>query len=957
MAVIHLGTEVTLATIPQATINNGDIAYIDLNDCTRKMVFDSVSERAHDIVNHPYYVRPDDYDVGVWIEDVGADQPQAWNGAQIRTGIIKSINWEDGIAGTMLDLDGELLAIKNGTFAAAGIQIGWISGAAKIYVGDGANKYIKWDGVDLTWKAAHTELDASGNLVATNVNLTGTITATLGNIGGFTIGAASITSTLIGLHSAGYAEGAEILLGHATLYASAKIAFKADGSGKLASGNIAWDADGAITMAGSITSSATITGGTLQTAPSGARSVLNSAGLAIYDATAQRAKIGSDGAGWLGASNVFSWTTAGVVNLSGFTPGGSDITVISGGNTVTISSGATAFLAGPTGSPTVTITQAGVLNATGANISGAITGSTIDIGGSDTTSFHVDVNGNLWLGAVTYDIATNPFAVSNAGVMRAVSGTIGGWTLSSTALTGTSSILKSSGVLSLGTGADSYLTANRIYIDGPNNKMSVGTTFKVENGVITATSGTIGGWTLGATSLTSTNIGLHSGASAQILLGHATDYASAKIGLKNDGSGKLAGGGITWTAAGNVTIGDATRYIKYDGFLTINVDANVGTGTGVIYKGGKRWLYDFNPAWNGTVTPNGFNLFLGVEAGNLTMGSTATITSQSSFNIGIGYQTLFSNTTGNYSIGIGYQSLYFNNAGCYNIGIGPYSLYSNTTGNENVTIGPYSLYSNTTGNQNVAVGIGALFSNTTGHYDIALGIDAGRYIANGTANQTSNTSVYLGANTRAYANGDSNEIVIGYAAIGNGSNSVTLGNTSIASTYLQGNIIITTGKYIGLDNAASKARIYFEDAATDTISFWSCAVGIGVLPYSGCKLHLKGIGTTSSTYGLICHDSNSTACFYTMDDGSVWIKSNCSALSFTDRTPFFDGDALTAIAGIKGIDGKIDHSTLPEFARHYPTNPKDEPERDIGAMVSILTRAAQQLSARLEIFENKHLLN
>lgn len=67
---------------------------------------------------------------------------------------------------------------------------------------------------------------------------------------------------------------------------------------------------------------------------------------------------------------------------------------------------------------------------------GALSAATIDIGGADATSFHVDIDGNLWSGAATFNIATNPFAVSNAGVLRAVSGTIGGWTLGATTLVG-----------------------------------------------------------------------------------------------------------------------------------------------------------------------------------------------------------------------------------------------------------------------------------------------------------------------------------------------------------------------------------------------------------------------------------------------------------------------------------------------------------------------------------------
>ena len=54
--------------------------------------------------------------------------------------------------------------------------------------------------------------------------------------------------------------------------------------------------------------------------------------------------------------------------------------------------------------------------------------------------------------------------------------------------------------------------------------------------------------------------------------------------------------------------------------------------------------------------------------------------------------------------------------------------------------------------------------------------------------KTSNSSLYLGYGTRALADGDTNEIVIGSSAIGNGSNSVTLGNTSITKTILQANV-------------------------------------------------------------------------------------------------------------------------------------------------------------------------
>lgn len=66
----------------------------------------------------------------------------------------------------------------------------------------------------------------------------------------------------------------------------------------------------------------------------------------------------------------------------------------------------------------------GNLIATLATISGAITAATVDIGGADATSFHVDIDGNLWSGHAAF--ASAPFKVSSAGALVATSVTITG---------------------------------------------------------------------------------------------------------------------------------------------------------------------------------------------------------------------------------------------------------------------------------------------------------------------------------------------------------------------------------------------------------------------------------------------------------------------------------------------------------------------------------------------------
>jgi len=161
-------------------------------------------------------------------------------------------------------------------------------------------------------------------------------------------------------------------------------------------------------------------------------------------------------------------------------------------------------------------------------------------------------------------------------------------------------------------------------------------------------------------------------------------------------------------------------------------------------------------------------------------------------NVAVGYSSLYSNTIGNGNVAAGYNSLYSNTTGYSNTAIGYSSLFYNTTGAGNVAIGVNAMYNNTTGYSNTAIGYLALYNNTTGYNNVALGVSAGRYTSSSANNQTSNNSVYIGNNTQSYADGDTNEIVIGYGAIGNGSNTVTLGNTSITKTILRGNIYLSS---------------------------------------------------------------------------------------------------------------------------------------------------------------------
>jgi hypothetical protein len=200
----------------------------------------------------------------------------------------------------------------------------------------------------------------------------------------------------------------------------------------------------------------------------------------------------------------------------------------------------------------------------------------------------------------------------------------------------------------------------------------------------------------------------------------------------------------------------------------------------------------------GNVNTGVNNSFFGIDAGrNNTTGANNTANGYQALrnnttganNTANGYQALFNNTTGANNTANGYQALFNNTTGGSNTANGFYALRNNTTGESNTANGRNALFSNINGSSNTANGLNALFANTTGGFNIANGFDAGRFISDGTtANSITNSSVFIGASTRAQANNQTNQIVIGHNAIGNGSNTVTLGNTSIIKTFLRGTI-------------------------------------------------------------------------------------------------------------------------------------------------------------------------
>ncbi len=90
-------------------------------------------------------------------------------------------------------------------------------------------------------------------------------------------------------------------------------------------------------------------------------------------------------------------------------------------------------------------------------------------------------------------------------------------------------------------------------------------------------------------------------------------------------------------------------------------------------------------------------------------------------NTGVGWRSLFSNTTSNFNTGVGAGTLVLN-TGDSNTAVGAAALLLNTTGNNNTASGAGAL-SFSTGDDNTAIGYQALDNNTTGDNNTAIGFE------------------------------------------------------------------------------------------------------------------------------------------------------------------------------------------------------------------------------------------
>lgn len=356
----------------------------------------------------------------------------------------------------------------------------------KVYIGAGTYQsadtpfYIDTDGkfslgANLTWNPATSTL-----------NITGTIIATTGSIGGFDIGTDYIRDAANSMGLASTVTGGDDVRfwAGATFANRATAPFFVTEAGNITANNA--------TIVGTVSGRSTATlaaaidsGGTLVTDLINAR--LNTSAKTMLSDFSFGA---ADFSGAL-KSGTITWSTA-----TGALTGGSGVLVFRGGIIGAAAGVATFTIDATTGAATF----AGALSAPTGNIGGFnldadyIRDVANSFGLASTVTGGDDIR--FWAGNTFANRATAPFRVSEAGVVTATSGTIGGWTLSSTTLTGGSATLDSAGVLTLGTSNDVVIAsaADATYRLWIGNATAASAPFRVTKaGVLTATGATITG--------------------------------------------------------------------------------------------------------------------------------------------------------------------------------------------------------------------------------------------------------------------------------------------------------------------------------------------------------------------------------------------------------------------------------------------------------------------------------
>jgi len=435
-------------------------------------------------------------------------------------------------------------------------------------------------------------------------------------------------------------------------------------------------------------------------------------------------------------------------------------------------------------------------------------------------------------------------------------------------------------------------------------------------GVGTITSGVWNGSTLaatyGGTGLTSP------GTSGNVLSSNGTGWiSSTPIWVSSLGTftttsyakgGTISGNTLTLSAADATNPGlVSTAAQTFAGSKTFNSDITVngltiGEGGGSVAKNTAIGL----SAMSATAT--------GAE--NTAVGNLAlTALTSGIYNVAVGSESAMATTLGRDNVAVGYQTLKAATNAEFNTAVGNYALAalnSTTTNDRNTAVGVGTLFSLTAGQYNTTLGQGSLYSVITGSNNVSIGRQAGYESSISSLVTTANNSVFIGANTKPAAVTSSNEIIIGYGAIGAGDNTTTIGNSSI-----------TNAKIFGALNVPSTTTSTSNTTGALTVGGGAGIVGNvnigGTLGVTGATTLASTLGVTGAT-SLTTLIASGNATLTTVNAGATTLAS----ASITGNT---------TVGGTLGVTGATSLTTVTTTGATTISNTTNSTSTSTGALI------------------------
>lgn len=380
---------------------------------------------------------------------------------------------------------------------------------------------------------------------------------------------------------------------------------------------------------------------------------------------------------------------------------------------------------------------------------------------------------------------------------------------------------------------------------------------------------------------------------ADLLIG-GSSTASANVRLGSSGTGYFAG---------NVSIGTTTT------------SEQLNLGGAVTILGSKVLNYDSSTY-------------------SLMVGSGVTNVSGAEYNYGFGTTALDSinNIAADYNIGIGYDSLTTMTSGNQNTAVGHTSLRALTNGTHNVSVGNESLYTLSNGLGSAALGYQAGYYINSGNYNVAIGYQASKGTASyaGSGNVSlggfagwrlgslSDNNVAIGYNAGLFLAGSSDDNVLVGREAGRGLGTSTNYNVFIGSQAGYGisgssNVMIgyqagysaTGSNKLYIENSNSSSPLIYGDFSTDLVTI-NGNLGVGTTSILQ-KVTIAGSGAAAriatkdtSTAGLnaqggfeMYDSANARVGFNVMSTGIYWLGTDVVGGSISLRVNDNDIEGLT----------------------------------------------------------------